>query len=75
MKGGLIGVVVVLLVAWFVVDLTPVDPIPNGVTCGSTLVEVTAKTPRANGMLVERHALGCTFYYFESRGDSGDSTD
>ncbi len=76
--GWLIAIGTLLLVALFVVDLTLVDP-PNVVACVpdtfTPLMEVTVETPRANGVIVERHALGCTFYYFESRGDSGDSTD
>jgi hypothetical protein len=31
-------------------------------------VEVTVETPRANGSILERHALGCSLYYFEARG-------
>jgi hypothetical protein len=56
---------VVLAVSSCTFRLTPLDK-PNGLTCGSPLVEVAAYTPRANGILKESHAFGCTFYFYET---------
>jgi hypothetical protein len=71
MRRWLIAIGILLFVTWFAFALTPVDPLPNVVACTperiTPMVEVTVETPRANGIILERHALGCSLYYFEAR--------
>lgn len=55
----------VLAVSSCTFRLTPIDK-PNGLTCGSPLVEVAAYTPRAGGTLTESHVFGCTLYFYET---------
>jgi hypothetical protein len=68
-----IGILVmVMLFAAFMLKMTYVDPMPNVVDCTperiTPMVEVTVETLRVRGTIVERHAFGCTLYYYEARG-------
>ncbi len=71
----MIAVVIALMALFFVAfmfKMTTVDPLPNVVACTperiTPMVEVTVETPRANGIIQERHALGYSLYYYEARG-------
>ncbi len=71
----IIAVVIALMALFFVAfifKMTTVDPLPNVLACTperiTLMVEVTIETPRTNGIILERHALGCSLYYFEARG-------
>lgn len=68
--------VVVLVPLLFIVTMffkfSYVDPVPKVVACTgeqiTPMMEVTVESPRDNGIITERNALGCSFYYFEARG-------
>jgi hypothetical protein len=40
---------------------------PSGVACVSPLIELSADSSRARGIVIERR-FGCTFYFYETPG-------
>ncbi len=67
--------VMVMLFAAYMLVITTVDPLPSLVTClrdqqTIPMMEVTVDTPRVKGVMIRRHAFGCSFYYYEATGAS-----
>ncbi len=68
--------VMVMLFAAYMLVMTTVDPLPSVVACRPRdqqtvpMMEVTVDTPRVKGVMIRRHAFGCSFYYYEATGAS-----
>jgi hypothetical protein len=65
--------VMVMLFAAYMLVITTVDPLPSLVAClrdqqTVPMMEVTVDTPRVKGVMIRRHAFGCSFYYYEATG-------
>ena len=67
------SVVVLGLGLFLFFKFSPIDPMPSVVACYPyreiPIIDLTVDNNRVFGTVTERHAFGCTFFYYESRGD------